>query len=89
MIALLLPALIGAMGLAAKVSYRRWLHQGMQNASDAAATTTGSNYTAKGQSVAGQYGYTNGSKNITVSVKNPSTAPGSCPIPTRFATVTI
>ena len=34
MIALLLPALIGAMGLAAEVSYWRWLHQDMQNASD-------------------------------------------------------
>jgi Flp pilus assembly protein TadG len=80
MIALLLPALIGAMGLAAEVSYWRWLHQGMQNASDAAAiaaaTTTGSNYTAIGQSVAAQYGYMNGSKSVTVSVQNPSTAPG-------------
>jgi Flp pilus assembly protein TadG len=80
MIALLLPALIGGMGLAAEISYWRLLHQGMQNASDAAAiaaaTTTGSNYVAVGQSVATQYGYTNGSKNVTVSVQNPSTAPG-------------
>jgi Flp pilus assembly protein TadG len=80
MIALLLPALIGAMGLAAEVSYWRFLRQGMQNASDAAAiaaaTTTGSNYVAVGQSVSAQYGYTNGSKNVTVTVQNPSTAPG-------------
>jgi Flp pilus assembly protein TadG len=91
MIALLLPALIGAMGLAAEVSYWRFLHQSMQNASDAAAiaaaTTTGSNYVAVGQSVSAQYGYTNGSKNVTVTVQNPSTAPG-CTSNCYVATVT-
>jgi Flp pilus assembly protein TadG len=73
-IGLTLPVLIGAMGLAAEVSYWHLHHRAMQNASDAAAiaaaTNGGSNYAAEGKAVAAQYGFQQ------VTVKNPTTAPG-------------
>jgi Flp pilus assembly protein TadG len=79
-VGLTLPALIGAMGLAIEVSYWRLHQRAMQNASDAAAiaaaTNGGLSYAAEGQAVAAQYGFQNGTKNITVTVSNPSTAPG-------------
>ena len=79
-VALTLPALIGGMALAAEVSYWRLHQRAMQNAADAAviaASTNGSsNYAAEGMAVAAQYGFQNGTKNVTVTVSNPSTAPG-------------
>jgi Flp pilus assembly protein TadG len=79
-IALILPALIGAMGLAAEVSYWHLNHRAMQNAADvaaiAAATNGGSNYAAEAKAVAAQYGFQDGTKNVTVTVTNPSTATG-------------
>src|ERR1700692_4875951 len=78
-IGLTLPALIGAMGLAAEVSYWDLNHRAMQNAGDAAAiaaaTNGGSTYAAEGMAVAAQYGFQAGT-NVTVTVSNPSTAPG-------------
>jgi Flp pilus assembly protein TadG len=77
-IGLTMPVLIGGMGLAAEVSYWRVHHRAMQNASDsaaiAAATNNSSNYAAEAQSVAAQYGFLDGSVQITVAVSNPSTA---------------
>ena len=79
-VALALPALIGAMGLAAEVSYWRSHRRAMQNAADAsviaAATNGGSNYVAEGQAVAAQYGFTDGAANIRVAITAPSTAAG-------------
>jgi Flp pilus assembly protein TadG len=79
-IALTLPTLIGAMGLAAEVSYWRLHHRDMQNAADAAviaaATNGGSDYAAEGRAIAAQYGFQDGSNNVTVTVSNPNTAPG-------------
>jgi Flp pilus assembly protein TadG len=79
-IGLTLPALIGAMGLAAEVSYWHLNHRAMQNAADAAAiaaaTNGGSSYVAEAQAVAAQYGFQDGTKNVTVTVSNPSTATG-------------
>ena len=79
-IALSMPVLIGGMGLAAEISYWRLHHRAMQNAADsaaiAAATNNSSNYIAEAQSVAAQYGFQNGSGQITVAVANPSTAAG-------------
>ncbi len=79
-IALTLPALIGAFGLAAEVSYWRLHHRDMQNAADAAAiaaaTNGGSSYANEANAVAAQYGFQNGASSITVTVSNPSTAPG-------------
>lgn len=74
------PVLIGAMGLAAEVSYWRLHQRAMQNAADAAAiaaaTNGGSTYVAEAQAVAAQYGFQNGTGNIAVTVTNPNTAPG-------------
>jgi Flp pilus assembly protein TadG len=79
-IALSMPVLIGGMGLAAEISYWRLHHRAMQNAADsaaiAAATNAGSNYVTEAQGVAAQYGFPNGSGQITVAVANPSTAAG-------------
>ncbi|MBV9396324.1 MAG: hypothetical protein JOZ84_18185 [Methylobacteriaceae bacterium] len=78
--ALAAPLLIGAMGLAAEVSYWRVHQRGMQNAADAAAiaaaTNGGSTYVAEAQAVAAQYGFQNGVGNIAVTVTNPTTTSG-------------
>lgn len=79
-IALTLPIFIGAIGLAAEVSYWQLHHRAMQNAADAAviaaATNNSSNYAAEGTAVASQYGFPNGQGQIAVVLSNPSTAPG-------------
>jgi Flp pilus assembly protein TadG len=79
-IGLTMPAVIGAMGLAAEVSYWQWLHRGMQNAADAAviaaATNAGTTYVNEAKAVAAQYGFQDGSNNVTVAVSNPNTAAG-------------
>jgi Flp pilus assembly protein TadG len=80
MFAVAAPILIGAMGLAAEVSYWRLHQRSMQNAADAAAiaaaTNGGSTYVAEAQAVAAQYGFQNGAGNITVTVTKPNTASG-------------
>ncbi len=80
LVALALPALIGTMGLAAETSYWYMHKRSMQNAADAAAiaaaTNASSTYAAEAAAVATQYGFTNGSGNITVSATNPGTAAG-------------
>jgi Flp pilus assembly protein TadG len=79
-IALAMPVLIGALGLAAEVSYWRFIHRTMQDAADsaaiAAATNNGSTYAAEARSVASQYGYNNGINQITVAASNPAAAAG-------------
>jgi Flp pilus assembly protein TadG len=75
-----MTALIGAMGLGTEVAYW-YLHQrAMQNAADAAviaaAMNGGSDYATEAKAVAAQYGFTNGSGNIVVTVTNPGTAAG-------------
>jgi Flp pilus assembly protein TadG len=78
--ALAAPLLIGAMGLAAELSYWRFHQRGMQNAADAAAiaaaTNGGSTYAAEAKAVAAQFGFQDGSGNIAVTVTNPTTAAG-------------
>ncbi len=79
-VGLMLPALVGGMGLAAEVSYWQLHHRAMQNASDAAAIAAATNgtsyYNSVAKGTAAQYGFTDGSNNITVAVTNPATAPG-------------
>jgi Flp pilus assembly protein TadG len=79
-VGLMLPALVGVMGLAAETSYWHLHHRAMQNAADAAAiaaaTNGGANYATEGKAVAAHYGFTDGSGNISVAVTNPATAPG-------------
>jgi Flp pilus assembly protein TadG len=80
LIGLTLPAFVGAMGLAAEISYWQLHHRAMQNAADAAAiaaaTNGGANYAAEAKAVTANYGFTDGSGNVSVSATNPSTAPG-------------
>jgi Flp pilus assembly protein TadG len=75
---LTLPAMVGAFGLAAEVSYWRLHQRAMQNAADtaasAAATNNSTGYAAEAKSVTAGYGFLDGSGNITVSVTNPATA---------------
>jgi Flp pilus assembly protein TadG len=80
MIALIMPAFVGAMGLAAEISYWRLHHRAEQNAADAAAiaaaTNNSTNYAAEGRSVATQYGFQDGTGQVSVAVTKPNTAPG-------------
>src|SRR5918912_1586897 len=79
-VALSLPALVGAMGLSAEVSYWYLQRRAMQNAADAAAiaaaTNASANYAAEAKAVAAQYGFQDGVGNVVVAATNPSTAPG-------------
>jgi Flp pilus assembly protein TadG len=79
-VGLTLPAMVGAMGLAAEVSYWHLHHRAMQNAADAAAiaaaTNGGANYATEAKAVAAHYGFSDGSGNISVAATNPATAPG-------------
>jgi Flp pilus assembly protein TadG len=79
-VGLTLPALVGAMGLAAEVSYWHLHHRDMQNAADAAAiasaTNGGLSYAAEGKAVAAQYGFQDGNGSVTVMVVNTGTAAG-------------
>src|ERR1051326_1289440 len=67
-VGLTLPAMVGAMGLAAEVSYWHLHHRAMQNAADAAAiaaaTNGGANYATEGKAVAAHYGFTDGRGHI-------------------------
>ena len=80
LVALAMPVLAGAMGLAAETSYWYVHKRGIQNAADAAAiaAATGanasSNYSAQALAVAAQLGFTNGSGNVTVTASPPTTA---------------
>src|ERR1700747_1257440 len=63
-IALALPAMVGAFGLAAEVSYWRLHVRAMRNAADtaaiAAATNNGTGYAAEAKSVTAGYGFLDG-----------------------------
>ncbi|MGH6935112.1 MAG: pilus assembly protein TadG-related protein, partial [Methylocella sp.] len=80
LVALAMPVLVGTMGLAAEASYWYARQRGMQNAADAAviaaATNGGSGYAAEAKAVAAQYGFQDGSGNVTVTAANPATASG-------------
>src|SRR6266436_5273430 len=77
-IGLAMPVLIGAMALAAEVTYWNLHNRAMQNAADAAAiaaaTNNGSSYATESLAVASQFGFPNGTANIQVSATNPATA---------------
>jgi Flp pilus assembly protein TadG len=94
LVALAMPVLAGAMGLAAESSYWYVHKRGMQNAADAAAiaAATGanasSNYSAQALAVAAQLGFTNGSGNVTVAA-SPSNNAAGCPATASCYTVTI
>ena len=78
--AFILPIILGAAGLAVEASYWQLHQRAMQNAADSAAIAAGmeggTNYAAVAQAVAAQYGFVNGSGNVTVTVSNPASATG-------------
>jgi len=83
MMAFLLPVLVGFLGLGFEATEWYLQTRYMQNAADAAAiaaaTNGSSSYIAEAQAVTQQYGYTNGTNNVTVqpTVVAPNT--GLCP----------
>jgi Flp pilus assembly protein TadG len=79
MMALVLPALVGAMGLGFEVSNWYMTKRAMQNAADAAAIAAAmngtANYDIEAKAVTAQYGYVNGSNNVTVTASNAAACP--------------
>jgi len=79
-IGLSLPVIIGAMALAAELSYWQQHHRALQNAADAAAiaaaTNNGSNYGNEAKAVATLYGFHDGTGHVQVTVANTATAAG-------------
>jgi Flp pilus assembly protein TadG len=77
--ALLAPALIGALGIGMETAYWYQLQRDMQNAADeaaiAAATNGTSNYNTEAAAVTSNYGYTDGSNNVTVASSNTASCP--------------
>ena len=79
MMALLLPVLIGGMGLGFEVTNWYLKTRDMQNAADAAAiaaaSNNSSNYDVEAKAVAAQYGFVDGQDNVTVTASNTATCP--------------
>jgi Flp pilus assembly protein TadG len=79
MMALLLPVLIGGLGLGFEVSNWYLKTRAMQNAADAAAiaaaSNNGSNYDVEAKAVAAEYGFVDGANNVTVTVSNTAVCP--------------
>ena len=76
---LIIP-LVGALGIGFEVSNWYMTTRGMQNAADAAAlaaaTNAGSNYDVEAKAVAAQYGFVDGTNNISIAVSNTAACPG-------------
>jgi Putative Flp pilus-assembly TadE/G-like len=72
--------LVGALGIGFEVSNWYLTTRGMQNAADAAAiaaaTNGGSNYDVEAKAVAAQYGFVNGTNNISIAASNTAACPG-------------
>jgi len=89
----LFPILIAAFGLGFEITNWYLTTRSMQNAADAAAiaaATNGSaNYNTEAAAVATQYGYTNGSNNVTVSASNAATCPADPSLTPPCYSVTI
>src|ERR1700730_8121353 len=79
LMAFLLPVLIGALGLGFEAANWYMTTHALQNAADsaaiAAATNGGPNYGAEAKAVAAQYGYLDGSNNITVTSSDTTACP--------------
>jgi hypothetical protein len=76
---LIIP-LVGALGIGFEVSNWYMTTRGMQNAADAAtlaaAANGGSNYDVEARAVAAQYGFVDGTKNVSIAVSNAAACPG-------------
>jgi len=79
MMAFLLPVIVGGLGLGFEASNWYLQTRAMQNTADsaviAAATNGGSNYDVEAKAVAAQYGFVDGTNNVTVSASNTATCP--------------
>src|SRR5258708_11242561 len=79
MMGFLLIPLVGALGVGFEVSNWYLIARGMQNAADAAAiaaaNNAGSNYDVEAKAVAAQYGFVNGTNNISIAVSNTAACP--------------
>jgi Flp pilus assembly protein TadG len=79
MMGILSPVLVGAMGVGFEISNWYMQTRAMKNAADsaalAAAANAGSNYDVEAKAVAAQYGYVDGSKNVTVAASNSAPCP--------------
>ncbi|HEX2634115.1 MAG TPA: pilus assembly protein TadG-related protein, partial [Bradyrhizobium sp.] len=75
---LIIP-LVGALAVGFEVSNWYLTTRGMQNAADtaaiAAATNAGSNYNIEAKAVAAQYGFVDGTNNISIAVSNTAACP--------------
>lgn len=75
---LIIP-LVGALAVGFEVSNWYLTTRGMQNAADtaaiAAATNAGSNYDVEAKAVAAQYGFVDGTNNISIAVSNTAACP--------------
>src|SRR4051812_29165792 len=75
---LMIP-LVGGLALGFEVSNWYLVTRGMQNAADtaaiAAATNGGSNYDVEAKAVAAQYGFVDGTNNISIAVSNAAACP--------------
>ena len=76
---LLFPVLVGGLGVGFEISNWYLKTRSMQNAADAAAVAAAgngsSNYDLEAKAVVAQYGFVDGSNNITVTASNTATCP--------------
>src|ERR1700746_3591446 len=74
MMAFMLPPLLGALGLGFEVSHWYLNTRSMQSAAEPAvvapATNGSTSYATEARAVAAQYGFVNGTNNVTVAVTN-------------------
>src|SRR5450759_3045453 len=79
MMALLFPIIARGLGLGFEASNWYLQTRAMQNAADSAAISAaanaGSNYGVEAKAVAAQYGFVDGTKNVTVTTSNAATCP--------------
>ena len=79
MMAFLLPILVGGLGFGFEASNWYLQTRAMQNAADsaaiAAATNASSNYDVEAKAVAAQYGFVDGTNNVTVTASNTAACP--------------
>jgi Flp pilus assembly protein TadG len=79
LMAFMLPPLLGALGIGFEVANWYMITRSMQNAADsavvAASTNGGASYATEARAVAAQYGFVDGSNNVTVTVTNTAACP--------------
>ena len=93
LMALLLPVLVGGLGLGFEVTNWYLNSRAMQNAADAAAiaaaSNNNSNYDIEAKAVAAQYGFVDGSDNVTVTTSKSATCPAGANLDPPCYSVTI